>query len=203
MAQDGIIKDLLSKATNRRGLLKKIAMAIAAVGAAGISAEAQSAAPAPAGVVQFALNLEYLEAEFYSVATTGLTISQQGTGVTGSGTAGATTTRYSGATTTRYSGNPVDFSSSSAFRVAQNIAADEINHVVLLRAALTANGVMPVAKPAINLDALLGMDRHSETNRRSSSWRASSKTSALLPTVEPRGSWWVVRTWAPQLASWR
>jgi hypothetical protein len=149
MAQDGIIQDVLSKATNRRSLLKKLAMASAAVGAAGITAQAQSAAPAPADVVQFALNLEYLEAEFYSVATTGLTISQQGIAITGSGTAGATTTRFNT--------SAVDFASTAAFRVAQNIANDEINHVVLLRGALTANGVTPVAKPAINLDALFSI----------------------------------------------
>ena len=143
MAQDDIIKDVLSKATNRRSLFKKMAIAGAAVT---VAAQAQSAAPAPADVVQFALNLEYLEAEFYSLATTGLTLTQQGVAVSGSGTAGATTTQYNYAS--------VNFSTPSGFRVAQNIATDEINHVILLRAALTANGVTPIAKPAINLDAL-------------------------------------------------
>jgi hypothetical protein len=122
-------------------------MASAAVGAAAVVAQGQTAAPAPGDVIQFALNLEYLEAEFYSVATTGLTLTQQGVAVTGSGTAGATTTRYNV--------GPVDFTSTAAFRTAINIATDETNHVILLRAALTANGIMPVAKPAINLDALL------------------------------------------------
>jgi hypothetical protein len=142
MAKDEIIQDVLSKATNRRGLLKKLAIGGAALG---VAAQAQTGGPAPADVVQFALNLEYLEAEFYSVATTGLTLAQQGIAINGSGTAGPTTTR------TTYA---VNFTSSAAFRVAQNIAADEINHVILLRAALTANGVTPIAKPAINLDAL-------------------------------------------------
>jgi hypothetical protein len=147
MQQDGIIQDVLSKATNRRSLFKKIAMASAAIGSVAVVAQGQTAAPAPGDVIQFALNLEYLEAEFYSVATTGLTLTQQGIAVTGSGTAGATSTRYNS--------GPVDFTSNSAFRTALNIAADEINHVILLRAALTANGITPVAKPAINLDALL------------------------------------------------
>jgi Ferritin-like domain len=145
MAQNEILKDVLSKSTNRRSLLRKIAIGSAALGAVGITAQAQSA-PAPADVVQFALNLEYLEAEFYSVATTGQTLAQRGIAISGTGTAGATTTQFT------YSS--VNFTSTAAFGVAQNIATDEINHVVLLRAALTANGVTPVAKPAINLDAL-------------------------------------------------
>jgi hypothetical protein len=97
----------------------------------------------------FALNLEYLEAEFYAVATTGQTLAQQGVAISGSGTAGPTTTRYNYAS--------VNFATGAAARTAQNIAADEINHVLLLRAALTANGVTPVAKPAINLDALASL----------------------------------------------
>ncbi len=143
MAQQGIIQDVLSKATNRRSMLKKLAIAGAAVS---VAAQAQSTTPAPADVVQFALNLEYLEAEFYSLATTGQTLSQRGVAITGSGTAGATTTMYNYGS--------VNFGSGAATKIAQNIAADEINHVILLRAALTANGVTPIAKPAINLDAL-------------------------------------------------
>ncbi len=137
--------------TNRRGLLRKLAIAGAAVGGSAIaqstSPTTTAAAPAPADVVQFALNLEYLEAEFYSLATTGLTLQQQGVAITGSGTAGATVTNYAGV--------PVNFQTANLFTAAKNIALDEINHVVLLRAALTANGVTPIAKPALNLDALL------------------------------------------------
>lgn len=151
MDQNPIIKDALSMSTNRRGLLRKLAIAGAAVGGSAIaqstSPTTTAAAPAPADVVQFALNLEYLEAEFYSLATTGLTLQQQGVAITGSGTAGATVTNYAGV--------PVNFQTANLFTAAKNIALDEINHVVLLRAALTANGVTPIAKPALNLDALL------------------------------------------------
>ena len=146
MGQREIIEEVLLRSPNRRAMFKKLAFAGAVVAGA---ARAQSSTPAPSDVVQFALNLEYLEAEFYSVATTGLTLAQQGgVALTGSGTAGATTTRFS---------NPVNFTSSAAFRVAINIATDEMNHVIGLRAALTANGITPIAKPAINLDALLPM----------------------------------------------
>jgi hypothetical protein len=149
MENNGIIKDVLSKATNRRSLFKKLAVASAAIGAVGVAAKAQAAAPAPADVVQFALNLEYLEAEFYSLASTGMTLAQQGIAITGSGTQGATTTQFN------YSS--VNFQTNAAARAIANIARDEMNHVVLLRGALTANGVTPVAKPAINLDALASM----------------------------------------------
>lgn len=102
-------------------------------------------------ILNFALNLEYLEAEFYTVATTGQTIEQIGVGIDGTGTPGQTT-----------GGKRVDFDGdedndeddeldSKIHRIAKEVAADEQHHVVLLRTAL---GSAAIAKPAINLDAL-------------------------------------------------
>src|ERR1700684_2841387 len=81
------------KESNRRAFFK--AMSVTSVAGAALFAggkEAKAQIPSTdIDVVQFALNLEYLEAEFYSVATTGQTIEQIGIGVDGMGTGGATT----------------------------------------------------------------------------------------------------------------
>ncbi len=110
------------------------------VGAALLSSRPVAAqALTDADILNFALNLEYLEAEFYTKAITGKTIEQFGIGVSGSGTGGATT-----------GGRKIEFGSST-LAIMSEIADNERNHVVLLRDAL---GPAAVAKPAINLDAL-------------------------------------------------
>jgi hypothetical protein len=147
MEKQTIIEEVVSKATNRRGMLKRLAIAGAAAGATQLPLRAQS--PSAADVVQFALNLEYLEAEFYSVATTGQTLQQRGVPIDGTGNSGPTTTSF----------GQVNFGNNLVLTggVAHDIASDEIAHVMDLRAVLTANGVTPIAKPAINLDALAPM----------------------------------------------
>jgi len=107
--------------------------------------EGQTSAPTDADILNFALNLEYLEAEFYTVATTGMTIDQMGVGITGTGTQGAAT-----------GGSKVNLTNSDfpTANIAMEIASDERAHVNLIRQALTAAGAQPIAQPAINLDAL-------------------------------------------------
>lgn len=91
-------------------------------------------------ILNFALNLEYLEAEFYTVAVTGKRITDFGIGISGPGTPGATT-----------GGAQVSFPESRVAVTAAQVMADEQAHVQFLRGAL---GSAAVAKPAINLDAL-------------------------------------------------
>lgn len=150
MPNNNIVDHLLEQAPDRRSMLKKLGAAGAALTAA-LATEsnlsADPASPTPIDVVQFALNLEYLEAEFYSVATTGQTLGQRGVDISGSGTPGPTTTQYGAV---NFANNIVLTSTT-----AQNIALDELNHVQLIRQTLLANGVTPIAKPAINLDALV------------------------------------------------
>lgn len=94
-------------------------------------------------ILNFALNLEYLEAEFYTYAITGKSISDSGIAITGSGTSG----QVSG-------GAKVTFSDSTLTGLITEIAADERAHVTYLRQAITQLGGTPISRPNINLAAL-------------------------------------------------
>lgn len=149
MALKDLISDVVEQSPNRRSLLKKIGIATAATGAAlatgGLKLSADPSSPTVVDVLQFALNLEYLEAEFYTTATMGKTIDEVGIGISGSGRSGPTTGWHQ-----------VNFSNSTVFTgtVANQIGNDERNHVTLLRTALSNAGIEPIAKPEINLAAL-------------------------------------------------
>ena len=99
-------------------------------------------------ILNFALNLEYLEAEFYTYATTGKSLTSFGIGIKGHATGGNST---AGGTTS--GGGKVTFSKeeSELHDLATQIGADERAHVVLLRGAL---GSAAVAMPNIDLGAL-------------------------------------------------
>ena len=129
---------------DRRGFTRTLGFASAGVAAFLTKAETASAAVTDADILQFALNLEYLEAEFYTMASTGKTIDQMGVGISGAGTQGTTT-----------GGAKVTFTAGSTLALsAAEIMMDEQQHVKLIRTALQAAGVTPIAKPAINLNAL-------------------------------------------------
>ena len=98
-----------------------------------IKSTAFAGTPTDADVLNFALNLEYLEAEYYSrgVFGTGLSATDAGTG------AGTVT-----------GGRQVNFQNDVFRQYAAEIAADEVAHVRFLRSAL---GGAAVPRPAINL----------------------------------------------------
>ncbi len=145
-----LIPELVDASPNRRSFLKKIGIATAAVGALSIatphSAEAETATED--AVLNFALNLEYLEAEFYTYALNGTSITAYGIGIDGVANPGNSA---AGGTTT--GGHMVSFSNNLVFSqaIGNQIASDERAHVKLLRQLL---GSRAIAKPNLNLNAL-------------------------------------------------
>lgn len=99
-----------------------------------------AAAYSDTDILNFALNLEYLEAEFYAVSTYGSTLVELGV-ITESETTGPTT-----------GGKKIpNFGKYPEADIATALRVDEIAHVKLLRSAL---GSAAAKKPAINLNAL-------------------------------------------------
>ena len=124
----------------RRRLMKGAgagAVALGTLGGASIatSTAASAATYTDADILNFALNLEYLEAEFYLRATTGQPLSAF-VGVTGTGNLGTVT-----------GGSLVPFQTPAVAYFALRIANDELAHVKFLRDAL---GSAAVAEPQID-----------------------------------------------------
>ena len=88
-------------------------------------------------VLNFALNLEYLEANFYLYASTG-------SGLPSANTEGGVTPENP----------PVGITfDANTLSVIQALAKDEINHVALLQSAISSLGGTPIAQPLINFGA--------------------------------------------------
>ncbi len=104
-------------------------------GSSNSTAAAQSSSPSDADILNFALNLEYLEANFYSYAATGNPIDSSL--MTGTGTQGAITP-----------GHKANLTTPLVIAYANEIVKDEVNHVTFLRKAL---GTSAVAQPALDV----------------------------------------------------
>lgn len=144
--------ELIKKAVSRRTFMAGAGTAAAAALLAGCNGSSNPATgggssgnnPPPLDIpdndiLNFALNLEYLEAEFYLYATTG-----KGLSAADAGTNAGTTKVPSGMAA-------VPWASSELAQYANEIAQDEVNHVRFLRKAITNNKGTPVSRPDIDL----------------------------------------------------
>ena len=94
--------------------------------------------PSILDVLNFALNLEYLEASFYAYVTTG--------GGLPSADMGSNPGTVTG-------GAQVAFTNPEVASLAAQLASDEAKHVAFLRSTISSIGGTPVAMPSLNLAA--------------------------------------------------
>ncbi len=138
-----VVADMISRSAenpnDRRRFLRNAGLAgLGVVGAStlpGFTASASASGISDGAILNFALNLEYLEAEFYSYAAFGQGIPDSLT--TGKGRRGGVT-----------GGRQVNFASATIRSTAKEIAYDERAHVKFLRGAL---GSAAVSRPSINI----------------------------------------------------
>ncbi|MDT0301871.1 ferritin-like domain-containing protein [Streptomonospora wellingtoniae] len=133
-AENGMDRRRLFRAAGAAGLG---AGAVGVLGAVPALAQGEGGGPSDAAILNFALNLEYLEAEFYLKAVTGQGLPDGSIG--GKGYVGDVT-----------GGRKVAFETKAVRQYAEEIAADERAHVDFLRKAL---GGAAVARPEIDIDA--------------------------------------------------
>ncbi|MBS2938465.1 ferritin-like domain-containing protein [Nocardioides sp. J2M5] len=139
-----VVTDMINRSaeneTDRRLFLKSAGVAglgVVGAGALGGAAHAAPGGVSDGAVLNFALNLEYLEAEFYSYAAFGKGLDDKLT--SGKGKKGGVK-----------GGRQVSFATPAIRKYAEEIAKDEHDHVAFLRKAL---GGAKVARPAIDIEA--------------------------------------------------
>jgi hypothetical protein len=139
--KDRTLALLEEKKRTRRSAMLLGGAALAGLALTRNKAFAQSTAVTDNDILNFALNLEFLEGQFYTLATTGMTLDQAGISIRGGdGSAGGTVTVKANA--------QVPFQDPLLKQLAMEITMDEQNHVKFLQSAL---GTSAVAQPNIDL----------------------------------------------------
>jgi hypothetical protein len=135
-----VLDDIIVK--SRRKMLSLGTTALAGLVLGGVTRKAEAATLTDTDILNFALNLEYLEANFYNLAVNGVTIDKLPTpiGITGTGTQGTVVTEPGFAR--------VPFAIATVKAYATETAIEEGKHVSFLRGAL---GSSAVAQPQIDL----------------------------------------------------
>ncbi len=152
--------ELNIRALNRRRFLGTMAAAsaLAAVGGAlsGPQAEAQAAAtPSIVDILNFSLNLEFLEAEFYSYGINGKSLADNVTASTNpaSGATATIAANLPTVTANTISNPPQVTLTGNQLAVVQALLQDESHHIALLQSTINANGGTPVTSATIDYSA--------------------------------------------------
>ena len=142
---DRLVNNRAAARLQRRSFLAGIAAAGTLAGAAALTGCSQdgpitiaTVTPSVVDVLNFALNLEYLESTFYLFVTTGAGLPAADMGVSPGAVSG---------------GAKVPFVNPVVLNAANQLATDEREHVEFLRSTIAAIGGTPVDMPALNLAA--------------------------------------------------
>jgi hypothetical protein len=143
-----LIDDIIVKSRRKMLTLGASSLAGLALAATARSSKAQAAAYTDADILNFALNLEYLEANFYYQAAFGTTIDVANAASTAAGAPLITLSGTVGTAGTVSGGSKVPFTTIPVASYAIETAIEEGKHVATLLSAL---GASAVAQPAINI----------------------------------------------------